>query len=98
MTLVIDLIDLVAKHKSGELRCPATALIVNVPLLSRLRTAHCKYGIVIGKVKHHKQNKQRVRQCIHLCVPKSQRGTSTKQQHEVLPFLQKWQSVMHRTS
>ena len=27
MSLVIDLIDLVAKHKSGELRCPATALI-----------------------------------------------------------------------
>ena len=27
MILVIDLIDLVAKHKSGELRCPATALI-----------------------------------------------------------------------
>ena len=26
-SLVIDLIDLVAKHKSGELRCPATALI-----------------------------------------------------------------------
>ena len=28
MSLVIDLIDLVAKHKSGELRCPATALIM----------------------------------------------------------------------
>ena len=28
MSLVIDLIDLVAKHKSGELRCPATALIL----------------------------------------------------------------------
>ena len=28
MSLVIDLIDLVAKHKSGELRCPATALII----------------------------------------------------------------------
>ena len=27
MSLVIDLIDLVAKHKAGELRCPATALI-----------------------------------------------------------------------
>ena len=27
MSLVIDLIYLVAKHKSGELRCPATALI-----------------------------------------------------------------------
>ena len=28
MSLVIDLIlDLVAKHKSGELRCPVTALI-----------------------------------------------------------------------
>ena len=27
-SLVIDLIDLVAKHKSGELRCPATALII----------------------------------------------------------------------
>ena len=27
MFLVIDLIDLVAKHKAGELRCPATALI-----------------------------------------------------------------------
>ena len=27
MSLVIDLIDLVTKHKSGELRCPATALI-----------------------------------------------------------------------
>ena len=29
MSLVIDLIDLVAKHKAGELRCPATALIFN---------------------------------------------------------------------
>ena len=28
MSLVVDLIDLVTKHKSGELRCPATALIV----------------------------------------------------------------------
>ena len=28
MSLFIDLIDLVAKHKSGELRCPATALIL----------------------------------------------------------------------
>ena len=26
MSLVVDLIDLVTKHKSGELRCPATAL------------------------------------------------------------------------
>ena len=30
MSLVIDLIDLVTKHKSGELRCPATALIYMV--------------------------------------------------------------------
>ena len=28
MSLVVDLIDLVTKHKSGELSCPATALIV----------------------------------------------------------------------
>ena len=28
MSLVVDLIDLVTKHKSGELRCPATALII----------------------------------------------------------------------
>ena len=28
MSLVVDLIDLVTKHKSGELRCPATALIL----------------------------------------------------------------------
>ena len=27
MSLVVDLIYLVTKHKSGELRCPATALI-----------------------------------------------------------------------
>ena len=27
MSLVIDLIDLMAKHEAGELRCPATALI-----------------------------------------------------------------------
>ena len=27
MSSVVDLIDLVTKHKSGELRCPATALI-----------------------------------------------------------------------
>ena len=33
MSLVIDLIDLVAKHKSGELRCPATALIM--PAISK---------------------------------------------------------------
>ena len=32
MSLVIDLIDLVAKHKSGELRCPATALILKAVL------------------------------------------------------------------
>ena len=31
MSLVIDLIDLVAKHKAGELRCPATALIPLAP-------------------------------------------------------------------
>ena len=31
MSLVVDLIDLVTKHKSGELRCPATALIMLVP-------------------------------------------------------------------
>ena len=30
MSLVVDLIDLVTKHKSGELRCPATALINNI--------------------------------------------------------------------
>ena len=30
MSLVVDLIDLVTKHKSGELRCPATALIAFV--------------------------------------------------------------------
>ena len=29
MSLVIDLIDLMAKHKAGELRCPATALILH---------------------------------------------------------------------
>ena len=28
MYLVVELIDLVTKHKSGELRCPATALIL----------------------------------------------------------------------
>ena len=28
MSSVVDLIDLVTKHKSGELRCPATALIL----------------------------------------------------------------------
>ena len=33
MSLVIDLIDLVAKHKSGELRCPATALILMCTVL-----------------------------------------------------------------
>ena len=31
MSLVVDLTDLVTKHKSGELRCPATALIASVP-------------------------------------------------------------------
>ena len=34
MSLVIDLIDLVAKHKAGELRCPATALIQSVGMLN----------------------------------------------------------------
>ena len=33
MSLVVDLIDLVTKHKSGELRCPATALILNIDLV-----------------------------------------------------------------
>ena len=28
MSLVVDLIDLVTKHKSGELRCRTTALII----------------------------------------------------------------------
>ena len=41
MSLVIDLKDLMAKHKAGELRCPATALIrvtLGVtPLLFHLR-------------------------------------------------------------
>ena len=35
-SLVIDLIYLVAKHKSGKLRCPATALII-APAYSRVR-------------------------------------------------------------
>ena len=38
MSLVVDLIDLVTKHKSGELRCPATALIFHIgknPVFSR---------------------------------------------------------------
>ena len=30
MSLVVDLIDLVTKHKSGELRCPGTALILMI--------------------------------------------------------------------
>ena len=33
MSLVVDLIDLVTKHKSVELRCPATALIFLLLLL-----------------------------------------------------------------
>ena len=33
MFLVVDLIDLVTKHKSGELRCPATALIFQLKKL-----------------------------------------------------------------
>ena len=28
VSLVIDLIDFVEKHKAGELRCPVTALII----------------------------------------------------------------------
>ena len=40
MSLVIDLVDLVAKHKSGELRCPATALIMFVSYFYRL--IHCR--------------------------------------------------------
>ena len=35
MSLVVELIDLVTKHKSGELRCPATALIGVMPLLKQ---------------------------------------------------------------
>ena len=35
MSLGVDLIDLVTKHKSGELRCPATALII-APAYSRV--------------------------------------------------------------
>ena len=37
MSLVIGLIDLVAKHKAGELRCPATALIIKCKLYPRVR-------------------------------------------------------------
>ena len=37
MSLVVDLIDLVTKHKSGELRCPATALIYVLVKKSRDR-------------------------------------------------------------
>ena len=33
---VNDLIDLVAKHKSGELRCPATALISSTKSFSAI--------------------------------------------------------------
>ena len=36
MSLVVDLIDLVTKHKTGELRCPATALIISLYLLKLL--------------------------------------------------------------
>ena len=36
MSSVVDLIDLVTKHKSGELRCPATALI-NIVSKTRYR-------------------------------------------------------------
>ena len=44
MSLVIDLIDLVAKHKSGELRCPATALIVlySHHITSAFKTGHAQ--------------------------------------------------------
>ena len=33
MSSVVDLIDLVTKHKSGELRCPATALIKSFTII-----------------------------------------------------------------
>ena len=33
MYLVVELIDLVTKHKSGELRCPATALIMTAMII-----------------------------------------------------------------
>ena len=42
MSLVVDLIDLVTKHKSGELRCPATALIIQTILFHYVHFFHLK--------------------------------------------------------
>ena len=46
MSLVVDLIDLVTKHKSGELRCPATALIYIkvVQVMVKKKDQHQKPG------------------------------------------------------
>ena len=42
-------------QKLGRLNLVLIYLFDNVLILSRLITAHCKYGISILKVKHHKQ-------------------------------------------
>ena len=49
MSLVIDLIDLVAKHKAGELRCPATALILSgiINLIREASNEFCKIYHII---------------------------------------------------
>ena len=45
MSLVVDLIDLVTKHKSGELRCPATALITTGSSFQNI-LCHLKCGFL----------------------------------------------------
>ena len=53
MSLVIDLIDLVAKHKSGELRCPATALIV-------FAYADCWFSYEAAQISQYSNKKQSI--------------------------------------
>ena len=40
ISLVVDLIDLVTKQKSGELRCPATALIFSAVSCQKLSSMY----------------------------------------------------------
>ena len=68
MSLVVELIDLVTKHKSGELRCPATALIKVANYLQDIDIRHyCRSHIrsnINNEPPHEKTNNMHMRKQI----------------------------------
>ena len=71
-------------QKLGRLNLVLIYLFDDVLLLSRLRTAHCKHGIVIVMVKHHMHKSGS-----SPGAPKSQWRSSRKQQQYAVIFLTK---------